>query len=143
MDNLKIDDWLQIPGIEIKLQVSTSGGPGGQHANKTSTRVTLRWNLMESPSLRAWQKNRLLEKLSSRLTTKGELIVQVDESRSQLQNLGLARDKLASIIKEGLKRPIPRKKTKPSRSARKKRMDSKKKRGTLKQNRQKPRSGDY
>ena len=137
--DLYIQSNLTIPAAEISVQTSTSGGPGGQHANKTSTKVTLRWNLKNSPSLREYQRSLLLERLHSRLSKRGEIIIQCDETRSQYDNFHRATQRLIHLVQEGLRRQTPRKKTKPSRSAKAQRLDQKKRRSQTKQQRQKPR----
>ena len=141
-DNLYILHHLTIPGRELQVQVSTSGGPGGQHANKTSTRVSLRWNIVQSQVLATWQRNLLLEKLGSRLTNAGELIIHADDSRSQSMNHQRARERLTELVQKSLTRPKSRKPTRPSRSAKKRRMDNKKRRGDVKRSRQKYRGED-
>jgi ribosome-associated protein len=134
-DDLPIRDDLVIPGEELVEQTSTSGGPGGQHANKTSTRVTLRWSVAESAVLDPRQRSRLLEKLASRLTTSGELVVHVHDSRSQSANRQTARRRLGELVREALHRPRPRKRTRPSRAARERRLADKKRRGATKKQR--------
>jgi len=131
-DDLPIRGDLVIPGEELVEQTSTSGGPGGQHANKTSTRVTLRWSVAESAVLGPRQRARLLEKLASRLTNAGELIVHVHDSRSQSANRETARSRLAELVREALHRPKPRRRTGPSRAARERRITEKKRRGATK-----------
>ena len=127
-----------IPSSEIEVTVSTSGGPGGQHANKTSTKVTLRWSIVESKALNATQRKSLQTNLRSRLTTLGELIISVSDTRSQSQNYTLALERFRKLIKKGLHRPKKRKPTKPSKSSIRKRIDTKKQRGQLKKMRQQP-----
>ena len=117
------------------MTVSTSGGPGGQHANKTSTRVTLRWSVVDSAVLRPWMRDRLLEKLAPRLTTAGELVIHVDATRSQSTNHETARERMATLIRDALVRQAPRRPTRPSRAAKQRRIDAKKQRGTIKKTR--------
>jgi len=138
-DDLIINPSLILPAAELEETVSTSGGPGGQHANKTSTRVTLRWNIATSEALRDWQRNLLMKKLAPRLTKSGEIIIQVDDNRSQLMNRTLARERLVELIVESLKRPKPRRKTRPSRASKERRINSKKQRGETKKGRKKVR----
>ena len=137
--DLYIRSDLTIPASEVSIQTSTSGGPGGQHANKTSTKVTLRWNPRTSPSLTERQRSLLLQKLDKRLSKRGEIIIQCDETRSQYDNLHRANQRLIELIREGLRRPTLRRKTKPSKSAKAQRLDQKRKRSLTKQHRQKPR----
>ncbi len=136
-DDLFITPTVTIPGTELMETVSTSGGPGGQHANKASTRIILRWCLTTSTAIREWQRERLAERLKHRLSKTGEVVIQADENRSQHMNRLAARQRLATLIAKGLERPKQRHKTKPSRAAKKRRVETKKKRGETKRNRQK------
>ena len=133
--DLTVSAELVIPAHELEEQASRSGGPGGQHVNKTSNRVTLRWNLGKSIALREEQRARLLVQLDSRLTRSGELIVHVDGHRSRRRNLDEARERLVAILSEGLEVPRSRRPTRPSRAARQKRMDQKRHRSNLKKDR--------
>jgi len=128
-----------IPGKELVEQVSTSGGPGGQHANKTSTRVSLRWNIRDSATLTEATRARLLAKLASRLTKGGELIVHVDSHRSQHMNRAAARTRMGELVAEALTVAKRRKKTKPTRASQRRRVDGKTRRGELKRGRGKVR----
>ena len=133
--DLKISSKLIIPAHELEVQASRSGGPGGQHVNKTSNRVTLRWNLSESPILSDEQRARLLDRLRSRITRTGDLIVHVDGHRSQRRNLEEARERLVDILAQALEVARSRHSTGPSRGARQRRMDEKRRRSDLKRNR--------
>ena len=124
-----------IPGVELTEQVSTSGGPGGQHANKTSSRVSLRWNIGASTKLTDATRVRLLEKLGPRLTKDGELIVHVDSHRSQHMNRAAARTRMGELVAEALVVPKRRKKTKPTRASQRRRIEGKKRRGEVKRGR--------
>ena len=137
--DLIINKKLSIPASELTVQVSASSGPGGQHANKTSTKVTLRWNLSDSRILKDFQRARLQANLAHRLTQSGELIVHSSESRSQKMNLEAARKRLASWIKQGLVVPKKRKATKPTRSSVERRLQKKKQHSERKKARQKNR----
>ena len=128
-----------IPGNELVEQVSTSGGPGGQHANKTSSRVSLRWNIRDSAMLTEATRTRLLDKLSSRLTKEGELIVHVDSHRSQHMNREAARTRMGELVADALTVPKRRKKTKPTRASQRRRVEGKKRRGEVKRGRGKVR----
>ena len=136
--DLKVNAELVIPAHELEEQASRSSGPGGQHVNKTSNRVTLRWNLRESTALPEEQRARLLARLDSRLTRSGELIVHVDGHRSRRRNLDEARERLVAILSEGLEVPRSRRPTRPTRAAREKRMDEKRRRSNLKKDRRIP-----
>ena len=138
-NDLIISNRFTIPGGELLISASLSGGAGGQHVNKTNSKITLRWNLIGSPSLGSFRRNQLRTRLAERLTKTGDLLVTAESHRSQKQNIDAARQKLKGILQDALKPVKKRRPTKPSRSAKKKRLDSKKKRGLIKSNRQKPR----
>jgi len=123
---------------EFRFNTSRSGGPGGQHANKTETQVELRFSIPESEVLDEEEKQRLLKKLSSKVTKEGELIVTAESKRSQLQNKEEAMEKFYSMVEKALKRPKKRKPTKPTRAAKKKRLEEKKKHSEKKAKRKPP-----
>jgi ribosome-associated protein len=123
---------------EFRFNTSRSGGPGGQHANKTETQVELRFNIPESQLLSEEEKQRLLKKLSSKLTKEGELIVTAESKRSQVQNKEEATEKFYSMLEKALKKRKKRIPTKPSRAAKKKRLEEKKKHSEKKAKRKPP-----
>ena len=125
----------QIPDAELSFRATRSGGPGGQHVNQTSTRVEVRWQVTTSPSLTEAQRERLLEKLSSRIDSRGNIRVVAEERRSQLRNREAAVARLNELVRAALKKPKPRKKTKPPASANRKRLDEKRQRSSQKQQR--------
>lgn len=123
---------------EFRFNTARSGGPGGQHANKTETQVELRFNIPESQLLSEEEKQRLLKKLSSKLTKEGELIVTAESKRSQVQNKEEATEKFYSMVEKALKKRKKRIPTKPSRAAKKKRLEEKKKHSEKKAKRKPP-----
>lgn len=125
----------QIPDAELSFRATRSGGPGGQHVNQTSTRVEVRWQVTTSPSLTEAQRERLLDKLSSRIDSRGYIRIVADERRSQLRNREAAVSRLNELVQVALKKPKPRKKTKPPASANRKRLDEKRQRSIQKQQR--------
>ena len=124
-----------IPGDELAIAFARSGGPGGQNVNKVASKVELRWNPTTSAALgdddRAW----LIHRLRSRLTSDGTLIVTSTATRDQLKNRDDATSKLALIVRAALDRPKPRKATKPSRSAKRRRLADKRHHSEIKRNR--------
>ena len=135
---MRITNQLHIDEAEIEVQTTTSRGPGGQHVNRSETRVVLRWNVLESASLNEEQRSRILDKLGSRISREGVLQVAAEEHRSQARNRDLARERLVALIAGALERQAPRRPTRPTRASRKRRVDDKKKRGAIKQGRRKP-----
>jgi ribosome-associated protein len=138
MDDLRIGAGLVIPAGELDERFSTSGGPGGQHANRAATKVTLSFDVAASPSLDERQKARLLDRLGSRLSD-GVLSVSSEASRSQWRNRHLARARMVEMISAGLRPdPAPRKPTRPTRASRRRRLEAKRARGRLKRLRRRP-----
>ena len=113
--DLPIDARLTIPGAELSVSTSRSGGPGGQHVNTTDSRVTLRWNVTMSAALSDEAKAKLVERLGKRVTLAGEIIVHVSDDRSQLTNRELARERLAAAVRAARVEATPRRPTRPSR----------------------------
>lgn len=142
MDDIKINRSLTIPGAELELRFSPSGGPGGQHANKAATRAELTWNVQGSQVLGPRQRQRLQAVLRHRLDSSGNLRLTSDRNRSQMQNRNDAIQRFATLVRDALKPPKARVETKPSRASKEKRLDQKKKRSETKQNRR-VRLGDY
>lgn len=136
--DLVVNDTLTIPGAELSLSASRSSGPGGQHVNKTSSRIVLRWSVVDSAVLDEGRRARLMEKLAARLVGEGVLHVGCEEARSQIRNRQLARARLAAIVAEALRIPRPRKTTGPSRAARRRRLTDKRHRAVIKVGRRTP-----
>jgi ribosome-associated protein len=133
--DLKVSRSLSIPMREIKLSFETSGGPGGQHANKAATRVVLEWNPGRSDALGPRQHSRIAEQLRRRMDGSGTIRITSDRYRSQTRNRDDALERLASLLREALK---PRKKrlaTQPSAAARERRLKQKRRRAELKRSR--------
>ena len=134
--DLIITPKLVIPSSEFKWRFSRSSGPGGQKVNKTNTRVEIIFNIDESKVLDQYQKILIKKKLQFKLTNNC-ISIAVQDKRNQILNRKLALDRLRSLIRNSLKNSCKvRKYTKPSKASQNKRIDSKKKRGELKKNRQ-------
>ena len=123
---------------ELTFKATRSSGPGGQHVNKTSTRVELCWDINKSKAITNEQKNRLLDKLSNRLSKEGVLILASQNSRSQHKNKEDVILRFLNLIEKNLERPKKRKKTKPSKASKIKRLSKKKIHSEKKANRRKP-----
>ncbi len=134
--DLIITSRLVIPSRELKWRFSRSSGPGGQKVNKTNTRVEIIFNIKESKVLNDYQKKVLTKKLKTKLVN-GSICLAVQEERNQLVNRQIAIKRISSEIRNSLKNSSKiRKATKPSKASQNRRLDSKKKRGELKKNRQ-------
>jgi ribosome-associated protein len=112
---------------EFEFKTSRSSGPGGQHVNKTETRVTLRFNVLDSKYLSPDQKERILEKLSGQINSEGELLIHTEETRSQVKNKEICVLKFYELLSNALKKVKKRIPTKPSKAVVKKRMEDKRK----------------
>ena len=112
---------------EIKCKGSRSGGPGGQHANKVSTRITAQFDLHASEAITGEEKMRIAEKLKHRINDKGILTLSCDSSRSQHQNRSMAIERMITLLRGALKRPRKRVPTKISVKKKLKRLESKSK----------------
>ena len=134
--DLIITSRLVIPSRELKWRFSRSSGPGGQKVNKTNTRVEIIFNIEESKVLNDYQKKVLTKKLKTKLVNNC-ICLAVQEERNQLLNRQIAIARISSLIRNSLKNFTKvRKATKPSKASQNRRLDSKKKRGELKKNRQ-------
>ena len=124
---------------ELQFKAIRSGGPGGQHANKVSSKVEVSLDIPNSNGLSQREKYRLGLKLSSKLSKNGVLLLQCDESRSQHTNKSIVIKRLLKLLEKTLLQPKKRKLSKPSRSSIEKRLQSKKRAALKKVNRGKPR----
>ena len=122
-DGLDIGGGVRIPADELSYRTSRSSGPGGQHVNKVETRVTVLFDLDGSPSLSEAQKERVRERLPTRITKAGVLWVVSQKHRSQKANRDAARERLALLLGEALRPRRPRKRTRPSGRAKRRRRE--------------------
>ncbi len=128
---------ISIPESEYTISATRSSGPGGQHVNKVSTAIVLRFDINAS-SLSEKTKQRLLETKDSRITDEGVLVIKSSAHRSQLRNKEAAILRLHEIVQAAAKEKKKRKATKPSKSAVEKRLEEKTIRGVIKEQRKKP-----
>lgn len=133
---LRVSRTCVIPLEEIEWRFSTSGGPGGQHANRANTRVEARFDVAASPSLGPRQRARLRSRLGDVLQ-----VVASDE-RSQARNRAIALDRLRSRLAEGLREERPRRATSPTTSSRERRLTDKRRRSEVKRQRARPDPGE-
>ena len=130
--DVRIKNGIIIPEHELHITTSRAGGPGGQHVNKTSTRVSVRWNVPKTEALNEAQKQRVLKKLHDQLTEDGDLLVHNGSTRSQLQNKKLALAQLAKKVRAALHVPKRRMKTRVPKGVKEQRLQTKKRRGEVK-----------
>ena len=131
-DPLRVTRDLSIPLSEIELRTSRSGGPGGQHANVTASRVEAVLDVAESPSLTPAQRERVMGRVGPRLTAVAQ------DTRSQARNRELALERLRSRLAAALAVQRPRKGTRPTRASKERRLGSKRRRSEVKRGRRKP-----
>ncbi|GAA4658857.1 alternative ribosome rescue aminoacyl-tRNA hydrolase ArfB [Arthrobacter cryoconiti] len=136
--DLNVSPELIIPAAELAWKFSRSSGPGGQHVNKTETRVELSWNITGSLAISEEQRDNISARLAARLIA-GTLIVTASEHRSQLRNREIALNKMAKILAQALAPQGPqRRASKASRSSRRRHQAAKQQRSATKQLRQRP-----
>ena len=134
-DDLVINDRITVPGGDLSWTASRSSGPGGQNVNKVATKVTLRFDLRGTRALGRAQKARLREIAGRRLDSEGALLISAQAERSQKRNLERARAGLRRLIQQALPAPKRRVPTKPSRAAKRRRLQEKRNRGERKRSR--------
>jgi ribosome-associated protein len=125
VDGVRVNESVVIPRDELVARASRSGGAGGQHVNTSSTRVEIVWNVAASRALTDAQRERVMQKLSSRLDGERNLRVVASDRRSQRQNREAAEDRMADLVRQALVVPKKRRPTKPGRAAKQARLDSK------------------
>ncbi len=134
-DSLLINPELAIPLRELHYRFTRSGGPGGQHVNKTATQVELTFDVLHSPSLNPEQRARLIRALKKRIDHNGILHLVSHSTRSQLDNREDVTHRFVELLASALKPAKKRKPTKPSQAAKEKRLAAKKMRGESKRGR--------
>lgn len=132
---IQITKRLSIPDDEVTFSASRSGGPGGQHVNKVSSRITLYFDVVASPSLSEAQKRRILQRLSTRISKDGVLRVVAQQHRSQAANRKVATERFANLLRNVLTPVAVRRQTAVPEATRQRRLETKKRRGQLKQQR--------
>ena len=135
MEPIVVSNRVVIPPGALSFRAVRAGGPGGQHVNKVSSKVELRLDLSAVPALSLDQRRRLETLARSRLDGTGGLVVASQRTRSQAQNLEDAREKIRFLVGQALVVPKVRKATKPSRAARAKRLEDKRRQSDKKESR--------
>jgi ribosome-associated protein len=135
VEPLRINARITIAADELRLTYVRSSGPGGQNVNKVATKAVVRFNLRESPSIPDPARSRALARLSSRLTSTGDIVLSSSVHRDQGRNREAVLARLAALLAEAIRMPHRRVATRPTRGARERRLAEKKARGQLKQGR--------
>ena len=136
MEVLRVTRDVAIPLAEIELRASRSGGPGGQHANVTASRMEAVFDAASSPSLSEAQRRRVMGRLGPRVTAVAQ------DTRSQARNRELALERLRSRLSGALAVQRPRKKTRATRASKERRLKGKRKRSEVKRARRRPSADD-
>lgn len=123
--SVTISPQLEIPDYELWYTASRSGGPGGQHVNTTSSKITLHWSPADSGVLTDDQKQRVLRRLGNRINKDGVLMIDASEHRSQHRNKEIAQERLADLIRRALAPRKRRKRTRPTRGSIERRLKAK------------------
>lgn len=140
---IEVTPAISLEDDEVQVRAVRASGPGGQHVNKVSTAIELRFDVRGSPSLTPYVQARLEKLAGSRLTLDGVLVLVAQSRRSQEMNRQEALDRLLELIRKAAEPPPPpRKKTKPTYASKLRRLDGKSRRGSVKAMRGKPRGDD-
>ena len=134
-EGLRVNGRVTIPREELEVRATRSGGPGGQHVNRSATRVEIQWRPATSRSLGDADRARVLERLASRLDSDGFVRVVASDSRSQRQNREAAEDRLSALVRAALVVPKRRVPTRTPRVAKERRLADKKRRSEQKRSR--------
>ncbi len=133
---LRVTATISIDPSELEEVFVRASGPGGQNVNKVSTAVQLRFDVRRSPSLPEPVRHRLIKLAGNRMTADGVLIIAADRHRSQARNRQDARDRLVELIRQAATPPVPRRATKPPKSSKQERRQTKQRRSRVKALRQ-------
>jgi ribosome-associated protein len=137
-DGLRVNESLLIPRAELAMRATRSSGAGGQHVNKTSSRIEISWNIRESRAVTEVERERLLARLASRLSEEGAIRTVASDTRSQLRNREAAERRLAETVAKALAVQKKRKPTRRPRAANEARLTQKKKHSDKKRERKRP-----
>lgn len=134
-EGIRVNESLTIPRAELVMRASRSSGAGGQHVNKTSSRIQISWNLRDSRAITDEQRERLMQRLASRISDEGIIRTVASDTRSQLRNRETAERRLAETVAKALTVQKKRKPTRRPRAANESRLIEKKKHSDKKRER--------
>ena len=137
---MQITRTVAVDDSELEFAFTRSGGPGGQHANTSSTKVELRWDVSASAALTDQQRELVLRRLENRINSDGVLVLQASEYRSQTRNREAVLARFRALLADALRVQASRRPTKPTKAARRRRLDAKRRRSQTKSLRQPPAS---
>ena len=129
---IRITDDIQIAEWEISETFSRASGPGGQNVNQVASAVSLRFEAERSPNIPGYVKAKLKRLAGRRWTTDGAVVIRAEEHRSQARNREAALERLTELIRKATERPKKRIPTRPSLGSKRRRMDAKTRRGSVK-----------
>jgi ribosome-associated protein len=135
---IKVTETISIDERELREEFVRASGPGGQHVNKVSTAVQLRFDVVHSPSLPADVRDRLITLAGRRITEEGVIVIEARRFRSQERNRQDARERLAALVRKAAERPKTRRKTHPTKASKKRRLEEKRRRSHMKRTRRTP-----
>lgn len=135
---VRVRPGLVLPAAALEIRFSRSGGPGGQNVNKVETRAEVRFDVRGSPLLAEDDRRRALDRLAPRLTNDGVLIVTCERTRHRERNLREALSRMGEVLRAAIVPPKPRRRTRPTRASRERRLDTKRRRGSVKRRRAGP-----
>lgn len=138
MAAIRVNSKVAVDDGELDFAHARSGGPGGQHANTSSTKVELRWDVQASTALDDHQKRLVLERLGNRINNEGVLVLQSSEYRSQTRNREAVVARFATLLGDALRVQASRRPTKPTKAARRRRLEAKRRRAETKALRRPP-----
>ena len=141
MSGIRINRTVSVDPAELEFSFTRSGGPGGQHANTSSTKVELRWDVEASPSLTDAQRDRVRHRLANRINADGVLVLHSSEYRSQTRNREAVVARFAALVGDALRVQASRRPTKPTQASRQRRLDAKRRRSETKALRRGPLDG--
>jgi ribosome-associated protein len=139
---IQITPTLALDENEVQISFVQSSGPGGQNVNKVATAAQLRFDVAQSPSLPTAVRERLIQQAGKNITKDGWLVIDARRYRTQERNRQDAMDRLVDYIRAATYQPKPRRQTRPSRAAKRRRLESKRKRSAVKRQRKPPSSED-